>query len=76
MNEVAAKGRTHHLEKKNSSENTCRRIAILGQVSPIPTLRFVIHSRGKAKVGSKILSENLLGMKVRKKKCQMSAMIL
>jgi hypothetical protein len=41
------------------SENACRRIAIPGQVSPLPTLTFVLHSREKAEVGRKFLSENL-----------------
>ncbi len=41
------------------SENACRRIAILGQVSPLPALSFVLHSRAKAEVGRRFLSENL-----------------
>ncbi len=41
----------------NLSENTRRRIAILGQVPPVPMLTFVVESREKAKVGCKTLSD-------------------
>jgi hypothetical protein len=41
------------------SENAWRRIAILGHVPPILTLRFVVKDKEKAKVGGYILSENL-----------------
>lgn len=49
------------------SENTCRRIALLGHVPPFPTLSFVVHSGGKAEVLLKILSENLWVRKVGKR---------
>jgi hypothetical protein len=47
-----------------SSENGCQRIALLGQVSPSSTLRFVIKSREKAKVSDEILSENFFERKL------------
>jgi hypothetical protein len=46
------------------SENARRRIAILGQVPPIPALTFVLQSREKAKGGPRFLSENLLQPKL------------
>ena len=48
----------------NSSQNARRRIAILGHAPPIPTLRFVVQSKEKGKVGPKILSENLFERKL------------
>ena len=54
----------------NSSENACRRIALLGQVPPFPPLSFVVHSREKDKVGPEILSENLFERKCWEKRCQ------
>ena len=49
---------------RNLSGNARRRIALLSQAPPLPTLSFVVQSREKAEVGRKILSENLFRPKL------------
>ena len=46
------------------SENARHGSTILGQVSPTPTLNYVLSSRQKPKVGAKFLSENRLQQKL------------
>ena len=41
------------------SENAWRGKVLPGQVSPVPTLSFVVETREKAKVSRRFLSENL-----------------
>ncbi len=61
---------------RNLSGNARLRIAILGQAPPISTLSFVVHTREKAEVSRRFLSENLFGSKLGKERWPLEAMIL
>src|SRR5947209_15702373 len=58
----------------NLSENTRRRIGLLGQVPPTPPLTFVSQNRQKAKVGAEFSSENRLRSKLGEDPCPPGAM--